>query len=189
MLAFLFWHRPYPEVEPAAYEEALTSFYTALAETTCPGFQGAATYRISETPWLGDRKGYEDWTLLDGSWAMDPLNEAAVSPAMWDTHAAIAEKADFGHGGLYQHLQGDIDPTRLPRVWWLKRPRGIRYEKPLKAIAGSVEGPVSVWRKQMVLGPAPEFALAALSRGKPALPEGWQAFAVEREALHATPPE
>jgi hypothetical protein len=23
-------------------------------------------------PWLGNRSGYEDWCLLDGSWALDP---------------------------------------------------------------------------------------------------------------------
>lgn len=183
MLAYLFWHRPYPQVEAASYESALRGFHTALARAPSPGFQGSATYRISAVPWLNDAAGYEDWTLLSDSAAMDPLNEAAVAPAMWDSHAAIAEKTDFGHGGLYGHLSGQADPTPLPRVWWLKRPRGIRYEQPLAATAESLAGPVSVWRKKMVLGPAPEFALLTSVDAEPVLEDGWEAFLVERERL------
>ncbi len=41
-------------------------------------------------------------------------------------------------------------------------------------------GPVSVWRKQMVLGPAPEFALLGDDSLALDLPEGWTAQTVER---------
>jgi hypothetical protein len=41
--------------------------------------------------WLDNRPGYEDWCLLDGSWALDPLNAFA------DSAAAQMEE---GHGGL-----------------------------------------------------------------------------------------
>lgn len=183
MLAYIFWHRPFPSVEKTAYEAALTKFHSALRKSSCPGFRGSATYSITETPWLNNQIGYEDWNLLDSSAAMDPLNEAAVAPSMWDTHAAIAEQTDFGHGGLYRYLLGEADPSPLTRIWWLKRPRGIRYQQPLAEIAESIEGPVSVWRKQMVLGPAPEFALLTSASVEPVLEDRWEAFVVERKRL------
>lgn len=183
MLAYIFWHRPYPTVATPDYEAALTTFHDALGKNSSPGFRGSATYRISETPWLCGKAGYEDWNLLDSSAAMDPLNESAVAPDMWDTHAAIAEQTDFGHGGLYRYLLGAADPLPLTRAWWLKRPRGIRYQQPLAEIAESMEGPVSVWRKQMVLGPAPEFALLTSASTEPGLESGWEAFVVERKRV------
>jgi hypothetical protein len=183
MLAYIFWHRPYPTVEKPAYEAALTRFHNALGKTSCPGFRGSATYRISETPWLDGKVGYEDWNLLDSSAAMDPLNEAAVAPAMWDTHAAIAEQTDFGHGGLYRYLLGEADPSPFERVFWLTRPRGIRYEAPLSAIADQTGEAFafSLWRKQMVLGPAPEFALLTDATDTPSLPADWRLLEVRRE--------
>ncbi len=73
------------------------------------------------------------------------------------------------------YLQRDAEPEVLTRTAWLKRPRGIRYEAPLKEIADKVTGPVSVWRKQMVLGPGYEFALLSDSSLTLDLPDGWEA--------------
>ena len=81
MTAYIFWHRPYPDIETAAYEQALIAFHRDLAARGCAGFQGSATYRITETPWLGKQPGYEDWCFVESSAALDPLNEAAVTPA------------------------------------------------------------------------------------------------------------
>ncbi len=103
---------------------------------------------------------------------------------MWDVHAAIAEKTRIGHGGLYYLVLGESDPTAFERVAWLKRPRGIRYQAPLEALAGRVQGPVSVWRKQMVLGPGHEFCLLGEGRFEIELPEGWEVLYVDRMLLH-----
>jgi len=194
MTAYLFWHRPYEDVAQEAYEQALIAFHRDFAGRACDGFQGSATYRITETPWLGKKPGYEDWTFVESSAALDPLNKAAVAPAMWDVHAAIAGKTQLGHGGLYQQvLLGETDPatlirTALTRTAWLERPRGIRYEVPLEAIAYQAReltgGPVSVWRKQLVLGPAPEFALLGNASLTLDLPEGWRASYVDRVPLY-----
>ena len=49
MLAYIFWHRPYPTVETPAYEAALSTFHGALGKTSCSGFRGSASYRITKT--------------------------------------------------------------------------------------------------------------------------------------------
>ncbi|MCH9045976.1 MAG: hypothetical protein IIA40_07695 [SAR324 cluster bacterium] len=183
MLAYIFWHRPYPDVEREAYEAALTGFHARLAEASCPGLQGSAAYRIAPAPWLGQQPGYEDWNLVDASWALDPLNRVAVSGSMETVHAAVASLMDFGCGGLYSHLFGDIGRIPHSRVVWLTRPRGIRYQEPLEDLATTVQGPLCCWRRQMVLGPAPEFALVGDAGFEPALPTGWSAISVERVLL------
>ncbi len=78
MRAYISWHRPYEDVAGAAYEGALAAFHESLAAAPAPGFLGSAAHRISATPWLGDRGGYEDWNLVEASWALDPLNQFAV---------------------------------------------------------------------------------------------------------------
>jgi hypothetical protein len=79
MLAYLFWHRPYATTTVKQYEEALLRFQQHLGQQHPPGFRGSASFRVAALPWLGNRTGYEDWCLLDGSWALDPLNAFAVA--------------------------------------------------------------------------------------------------------------
>ncbi len=64
-------------------------------------------------------------------------------------------------------------------------PRRSAADGPLKEIAEKVTGPVSVWRKQMVLGPGYEFALLSDSSLTLDLPDGWEAHYVERTLLHS----
>ena len=77
MIAYLFWHRAYPTTTVEQYEEVLMRFQQHLGQQQPPGFGGSASFRVAGLPWLGNRPGYEDWCLLDGSWALDPLNAFA----------------------------------------------------------------------------------------------------------------
>ncbi len=183
MLAYLFWHRPLPEIEQEAYEAGLTAFHRALAKKSGQGFRGSATYRLSPTPWLGEQPGYEDWYFVDSSADLDPLNEIAVAPDLWDVHAGVSYKTDIGHGGLYGFLTAEADPRAATKTAWLKRPRRIRFQDALAAIVESAATPVSVWRKQLVLGPAPEFALLGGESLALDLPDGWEALYAERRPL------
>src|SRR5215471_11282584 len=79
MLAYIFWHRPYPNTERQRYEQAIVRFQNDLVGSKPPGFIGATSFQIEAVPWLSDLPGYEDWYLLDGTWAMDPLNAFAIS--------------------------------------------------------------------------------------------------------------
>lgn len=106
MMAYVFWHRPFTNIDQEVYEAALIAFHRALGKRTCEGFHGSATYRISETPWLDGVRGYEDWNLVESSAVLDPLNTLAVAPDMWNVHAGIASKTDVGHGGIYYHVLG-----------------------------------------------------------------------------------
>lgn len=183
MLAYLFWHVPHGGIEPSAYEAALLRFHAHLAAAPPDGFAGSATYRISAVPWLDGRAGYEDWCFVTSSAALDGLNAAAVRPDRWDVHAAIAGLTEVGYGGLYHHLHGDERPVAGTRVAWLRRPRGIRFEQPLRDIVAAATGVLGVWRKQMVLGPGDEFAVVGDPTLNVAVPDGWRSMVVERTAV------
>src|SRR5215470_16096498 len=85
MLAYLFWHRRYETTTVKQYEEALLRFQQHLGQQHPPGFTGSASFRAAALPWLDNRPGYEDWCLLDGSWALDPLNAFAVAGPVMST--------------------------------------------------------------------------------------------------------
>lgn len=183
MLAYLFWHVPFTDVDACDHEAALLGFHGHLASAPPQGLEGSAAYRISEVPWLNDRPGYEDWCFVTTSAVLDNLNKAAIKPERWDAHAAISSKTDFGHGGLYYHLHGAEMPVDASQVAWLKRPRGIRYEDPLQDIIARSTGFLSCWRKLMVLGPAHEFAIVGDASLNVVVPRGWQALVVKRTRL------
>jgi hypothetical protein len=182
MLAYIFWHVPLSGISPSDFEAASLGFQRDLANAPPSGFDSCATYEISEVPWLDGRRGYEDWYFIDSSAALDALNEAAVAPRRRDIHAAIASKMDFGHGGLYRHVFGE-EQSFGARVVWLTRPRGIDYEPVLRGIADGSAGFLSCWRRQMVLGPADEFAVVGTSSLTFAMPQGWRGRTVERRIV------
>ena len=67
MLAYIFWHRPFPNAERQRYEEAIVRFQNNLAGSKPPGFIGATSFQIEAVPLLSDLPSYEDWYLLDGT--------------------------------------------------------------------------------------------------------------------------
>jgi hypothetical protein len=91
MLAYLFWHTP-KEAPRDRYECNLLAFYDALRQVGCPGIGRSDSFRVSSLPWLDGQAGYEDWTLVDGAWALDDLNAKAVAGPMAPVHAAIAPR-------------------------------------------------------------------------------------------------
>ncbi len=184
MLAYIFWHKPFADVTATDYEAALAAFHADLGGSGSPGLISSATYRISETPWLDGAPGYEDWCFVESSTALDPLNKAAVAPERWEVHAGISSKTDYGHGGLYCRLSGEIAQSAASRTIWLKRPRGIRYEQPLQEILDNARGVTSCWRKQMVLGPGHEFAVVGDASLHVDLPQGWESLIVSREQVY-----
>ncbi len=186
-LAYLFWHCPYSGITESQYESTLIHFHRQLAEASPPGFRASAAHRISPTPWLSGRKGYEDWYFVEASWALDPLNRVAVSGRMESPHAAIAALMETGHGGLYSLVWSEPVNQPSSRVAWLSRPRGIRYEPVLAELRERLGGQLSCWRRQMVLSPAPEFALVGPLSLNPILPPGWEVRVVERVCIWPPP--
>jgi len=138
VLAYIFWHRPYPQIEERTYEESIVRFYGELGNHPPPGFLGASSFAIGAVPWLGGERGYEDWCLLDGSWAMDPLNGFAVTGPRQPSHDHVAAQMAEGAGGLYTYAGGEILRAPQSSVYWLTRPRGIHWQAdiaPLRDLA------------------------------------------------------
>lgn len=156
MLAYVFWHRPGEDADPAAYEARLAAFHAALAAHPPEGFSASAALRVGEAPWLpGSGPAYEDWYAVEGWEALGRLNEAAVRGARAEPHDAVAARAAAGAGAVYGLVSG---PPVLAarRASWLAKPAGLDRE----AFHASLDGPGrSVWMRQMVLGPAPEYAV------------------------------
>jgi hypothetical protein len=182
MLAYLFWHRPRIDADKAVYEKLLIEFHDRLSRCAPPGFVAAGSFAIGPVPWLGERPGYEDWCFMEGTWAMDPLNAAAISGATQSPHDGVAALMEEGHGGLYTQIWGEPAVPADSTITWLTRPRGIQWRPPLEAVRSGMPK-AQFWRRQMVLGPAPEFAITTEGEQHPSIPEGWTGFAVERSRL------
>jgi len=160
MLAYVFWHGP-TEAGAAGYLEGLAAFQRALADSGSPGFRGASVWSVPALPWCGGA-GYEDWYLVDGSAALDPLDEAAVSGARQLPHDAAASRASWGTAGLYRLRLGEPGDASGSHAHWLSKPAGVRYPELFERLAPVVEDAgASLWGRQMTLGPTPEFCLVS----------------------------
>jgi hypothetical protein len=155
VLAYVFWHRPGGD-EIAAYEARLSAFHAALAEHPPAGFTGSAALRVQEAPWLpGDGHAYEDWYGVEAWEALGGLNEAAVRGERAQPHDAVAARARTGAGGVYRLIEGPAE-LAATRTSWLAKPDGVDRD----AFHAQLAGPGrSLWMRQMVLGPAPEYAV------------------------------
>jgi hypothetical protein len=139
---------------------------------------------------------YEDWYLVEDFAALGVLNEAAVGRGHRTAHDQVARRSGAGSGGLYALLEGDRSmmgqgasaPGERSAAIWVQRPPGSR-PRMLAELLGDGMDPSrsSLWRRQLVLGPAPEFCLLARERPPGAaptrLPTGWTARTLEREVL------
>ncbi len=197
MLAYVFWHRPLDDLAVEDYEHAEIAFHRSLAHAPPTGFQGSAVFRVAGLPWL-EGPGYEDWYFVEDYTALGVLNMAAVSHGHRTVHDKVAHRFGGGAGGLYGLIEGH--PPVAPGAFdkesvavWVRRSPGIERRALGDLLGDGMDSQhASLWRRQLVLGPAPEFCLLAGNRtklGLPAgvaptrLPEGWTATVFEREAL------
>jgi hypothetical protein len=194
VLAYVFWHRPGEGVDSEAYERAAEGFHRSLARTPPAGLCCSALYRVAQLPWLDGHVGYEDWYLLEDFAAVGVLNEAAVAHGHRTAHDEIAGRFGMGAGGIYGLLEGHVDLQSAQFAIWVSRPPGSS-KGALGELLGDGMSPEhsSLWRRQLVLGPAPEYCL--LAPAAPAgvaptrLPRGWRAITLDRERLWASQPE
>ncbi len=188
MLAYLLWHSPADGVERDVYEHASEGFHRSLHHAPPAGFRGSAVYRVAELPWLEEGVAYEDWYLLEDFSALGVLNEAAVAHRHRTAHDEVARRFGTGAGGLYGLLEGRPELASAPLGIWISRPPGAA-RRALGELLGDGIDPehASLWRRSLVLGPAPEYCL--LAREPPAgvapsrLPQGWRATITTREEI------
>lgn len=148
MFAYVFWHRPKADVDRDAYEVAQRAFHERIDVPS-------GCFRLSRLPFAQDG-GYEDWYLVDGWSELGALNDAAIDARRRGDHDRAADMAATGWGSVYGLVRGSAAiPTG---VEWRDKERG----QPTDDFLDSVDAP-AIWRRQLVLGPAPEFCLSAPS--------------------------
>lgn len=159
MLAYVFWHWPFPHVEETAYQKRITNFHEALRIQQPSGFQYSVVFQLERAPWAGrDGDVYEEWYVVENSAALDALNEAAISGLCKEPHNQIAKDAAGGAGGLYRLRAGEPGLAMARVALWFAKPPGMTYETLYGTLQSEIEqAPGSVWQRQMVLGPASEF--------------------------------
>lgn len=159
MLAYIFWHWRYRRIDKAFYQKLIIDFHQALRSQKPGGFQYSIVFQIESTPWIGkDREGYEEWYVVDNSAALDVLNEAAVTGPCKEPHNRVASYAAAGAGGLYRLHAGEPGLATAHVACWFAKPSGMSYEDLYVALQSEIKKVSgSLWQRQMVLGPAPEF--------------------------------
>jgi hypothetical protein len=180
MLAYLFWHEPREGVDHDRYVALLTAFHDALRAAPPPAFLRSWSVRLDTAPWQDETPRFEDWYLVENWAALGTLNDAAVRAPREHAHDAIAGLATNGAGGLYALQHGTLEGP-APWAGWVAKPAGAPYatfEPELRAAVDAAGGG-AVLRRQMVLGPAPEYAV--LATAEPALP--WPARTTGPHAL------
>src|SRR5690349_7001846 len=162
MLAYLLWHEPGPGVDAGRYVDLLRTFHAALRAAPPPGFVRSWSVRLDAAPWDGGPAAlFEDWYLVEDWAALGTLNEAAVRAPRGAPHDAIAALATNGRGGLYALQHGTLDGAP---GWagWVAKPAGTPYAEFEPALRSAIDGSSgAMLRRQMVLGPAPEYAVLA----------------------------
>ena len=137
MLAYVFWHRPAEDVDREDYETRLRAFHqTVDASSAC--------FAVDRLPWK-DLDGYEDWYLVEHWAALGVLNATAVNAE----HDAAAAGSAAGWGGVYALVRGAAEV-----------PAGGRWSHD-----DDVSAETS-WRRQLVLGPAPQFCVSGQPEGR-----------------------
>ncbi len=146
MLAYVFWHRPRPGVDLGAYEDAQQAFHASLNAMS-------ASFRVAELPFGDGESGYEDWYLVQSWERLGNLNRTAVDLARRPDHDLAASQSITGWGAVYSLVR---EPASIPNgVRWLHKPRGESSESLIASLPET-----TVWQRQMVLGPGPEFCAA-----------------------------
>lgn len=181
MLAWVLWHARSGTTPSDHYVSALQSFHADVRAAGVPGFLGHRTNRHDEIPWLtNSHEVYEDWYFVRDSAALDRLDEVATSEIARESHTRLARLAGVAVAGLYRLRKGK--PLGSPALWtWVSKPHGTKYEPFIDALSSSG----TVWSRQMVLGPTPEFCVEGnlpLSAGfEPAIIHSLRPTLIENE--------
>ena len=166
MLAYVFWHWPGHGTTAEVYEQHLMEFHRTLAAARLEGVRHSVACRISGAPWLPtDPPGYEDWYLIDGFGSLETLKAGAISGDCKEPHDRVARLAAGGAGSIYELVSGDAGVTSQRWATWLSKPRGISYDQFYAELNPfTTRQDVSLWQRQLALGPATEFCISSAGR-------------------------
>ncbi len=161
-LAYVFWHWPRPEVSLDTYEKKLTAFLSSLLVKKTPEIIDALSFRIEKNaPWGPQGRAiYEDWYVVRDFSDLGGLNDVAIKGETGAAHDSIKEYYLKGTGGIFKSVQGELELHRAGYTAWIEKPRDLSYPSYYEKISKITEGSRSkLWRRQMVLGPTPQFCL------------------------------
>ena len=178
-LAYVFWHWPAPGLDRGAYEDRLRAFQRSLVASGAAQAHDVGSFSLARAPWDGAAPGpYEDWYLVEDWPALGALNDRANAGPNRVPHDDIARQTAGGAGGVYRLVAGvRAPPAGVRHALWTAKPRDVPYETARAQLEGI--GDAMVLQRQMVLGPAPEFAILSVRPvGAP-----WAATATSPRAL------
>jgi hypothetical protein len=190
MLAYVFWHRPAPGVEPEAYVALLDRFQRSLAARPPAGFLHSACFAVAAPNWLCEDPAFEDWYVIEDFAALGVLNEAAVGRGHISAHDAVANAAGEGTGAIYRLIEGSPSLEHVRVATWIDKPRGVPSPLLAALLGDGMDGErAGLWQRLLALGPAPEYCVLAAEppRGVAAtrLARGWSATIANRTVIAA----
>jgi hypothetical protein len=159
-LAYVFFHRPRSAVGRTDYERALARFHIRLARSPTRGVRENAALRLPRAPWdeTPPRPLYVDWYTLDGFESLDPIRAVAYRSPWVRAHRAIARRAAEGWGALYASTGSARPPELGESLVWFGAEALATFPGGNPLRTGPPEG--TLWRRQLALGPSPEFCWA-----------------------------
>jgi hypothetical protein len=160
-LAYVFWHWPRPGVSIESYEKRLLSFQSALKSANPSLVRAHLSYRVESLPWgPADAPLYEDWYVVKDFAAIGTLNDAAVVPGTKEFHDSVAKDYLSGAGGVFKLIHGSIPLPEARYANWVGKPVGTSYQEYYKEATEALgDQRADLWRRQMVLGPSPQFCV------------------------------
>ncbi len=133
--------------------------------------------------------GYEDWYLVEDFAALGVLDEAAVARGHAPRTTRPPRWPAWEPAAVYRLLEGSAEPGARPDGGLGRAGRAATSGPRSRELLGDGMDPErdGLWRRCLVLGPAPEYCLLA---GEPPagvapsrLPQGWTATTLAREVL------
>ncbi len=159
--AYVFWHWPRSTVSSNSYESKLSQFLHSLASSKTRGLIDVGSFRVSSLPWGPSGANlYEDWYVVEDFASLGNLNDAATSGMTRQPHDSIAQDYMKGAGGVFKWIDGELDLHEARVATWVEKPIGPTYQSYYDAVRHGVgDAKTDLWRRQMVLGPSPQFVI------------------------------